>query len=457
MSEQLSDYERILSNADRTKFYKAFLFKLTNTENFSYFEDKILDLEIIEPFARECFIFIREFRYINGAHPSLDELYVNLPGKFDFIDGEDISYENINNDQILQYLHISYKKQKLLQIIENFTLNVEYEDTTKVLNEFESNILKLKETANKQTEDPLDFYTNSEDVLNPDSFAEGFSYGIPSIDNATGGIKPGEYIIVFARPKSNKSYFARFMTLNLIKQNVDVFYCSFEFNRMQEGKTFLALYSKINPAFVQQKGKLSAAEMNLLKNNTERLKENHKGQIFNILDSRNFGQLTPRTIFRALEKKIKRPDRTVIILDQVSQMSDDERSQTPNAVYTNISKAITNFCSVKQIPVVAIYQANRDASERVVPNERDIQWSDRPLQDCHVALALGATDEMKKDGQRYVKTVANRLGEPVCSLIKLNIAQGIFEEIQGNIDDPDEKTKNAKSEKEKAIGEIRAI
>lgn len=431
----MSEFDKINQKNKRLNSSNIILSKCLLEKNYEFFLIN-LDINILPENIKQIIQYIEFFRDKYKKHPTFEEVEIKFINFSDIVD-VDVS-ENYSNDFLIDKVKAEYKKTKMISSMEEFAMKLDEDKIDEAFTFFSKEIDAINKIDNQKAS-TVSLFKDGSSILNIPNL-KGWSYGLPSLDRHIGGISPGQFIVVCARPKGNKSFFTRSIALNLIRQGVDVFYCSFETSKLNELRNFISLASHVDPfLFVTQI--LSNEERERIDQTILRFKELGKTQIFEIFDATCFHKLTPSMIFSTIQPMIKDPKKSVIIIDQASWLYDDEQSPNQNTILTNISKACVNFTSTTQIPLITLFQASRDATQRIIPSSKDIQWSDRPLQDCHVALALGATPDMKISNKKYVKTIANRVGTETCLVMDFDIQRGIFKECESDVTDPDENTK----------------
>lgn len=414
--------------------------KSLNEEDYIYFAANIRP-ELLHDKARNILGYIQWYRDNYKKHPTLEELALKFDSILDIVDLDFDS--NLNNALVADKVRSEFQKNKMMNILEDFSIRLDSDDVNSSINFFNSEMAKIS-AMGINTKSNLSLLKNASNIfkLKPES---GYSYGLPSLDRNIGGIKRNEYVIICARPKGNKSFFARFIALNLLRQGCDVIYLSFETSMNNEMRNFLALDSGINP-FHMLTNILSDAEKNKLQKSVTKFESMAQSQSFEILDTTCIANMTPNGIFNAIKPFIipGRENKTFVFLDQASWLYDDENSNNPVQILSNVSKSFVSFTSKTGIPLIALFQASRDnLNKKIIPGPRDIQWSDRPLQDCHVALGLGATPDMIRDNKKYIKTIAHRIGEDACLEVEFNIREGKMRELDGDCPDPDESSNAA--------------
>ncbi len=227
--------------------------------------------------------------------------------------------------------------------------------------------------------------------VDPNTIRSGFI----DFDNMTGGLRPGELIIVAGRPSMGKSTFALNVALNAAmrpreqgRRRVAIF--SLEMSAKNVAQNMLSAFSEVPGRFVREGRFLTPTHRSKLQEAAEAL---HGADIF-IDDS---SQLTP-TGLRAKARRLKsKPGLDLIVVDYLQLMSGDSgtgNSENRQQEVSYISRTLKGIARELEVPVIALSQLNRAAENREGnrPKLSDLRESGAIEQDADVIALLFRKD-----------------------------------------------------------------
>lgn len=200
---------------------------------------------------------------------------------------------------------------------------------------------------------------------------DSYDLGIPSLDEALGGILADDLITVYARPGVGKSYTMTYMASQLHKQGLNILFYSGEMEESQVGYRFDSMRSGVsNSALLAGR---------LLPQGTPGFPD-YAHYIEGLSEVPNyFTVVTPRSDFngnlptvRDFEKLIDEMNPDVLFVDQLSLVKDHEKARDKREQYTNIMRDLRTLSGVKRVPIFLAAQANREASAKNEEGEFEI-------------------------------------------------------------------------------------
>lgn len=291
-----------------------------------------------------------------------------------------------------QALCAEVRKARLASDIRTTMNNIDYVETdpmraASVLQSLASNVLSLgfNKTTDVKFDNSLDRIAERYELKKMGVDLSKGSWPWQPIQEATGGIESEDYIVLYGRPKSMKSWVLAYLI-------------AWAFN---QGKRFLVYTKEMTPDNIFTRtvaciAKLPYQELRMGKLSHE--------------DEFNF-QLTRRLVHQTAEMNmaiclsgkdapeggdtvpwlrskvdIYKPD--FVFIDGLYLMSDAKRSKKDHERVMNISRGIRDLALDTHTPVIATLQANRKAASHERGELDEIAYSDAIGQDATVAMRV---------------------------------------------------------------------
>lgn len=197
----------------------------------------------------------------------------------------------------------------------------------------------------------------------------GLKTGFRDLDRMTGGLAPGQLIILAARPAMGKTSLALCMCRNVVKHDPEavVAVFSLEMNKSELGLRLLSESARI-PANRLKTGNLTTDDWGSLISATKAL-SSAKVEINDTSDST---VLDIKSICRRILARYKRLD--LIVIDYLQLMNGTRASKkgegTREREVSEISRNLKSLSKELNVPVIALSQLNRSLEGR--PNKRPI-------------------------------------------------------------------------------------
>lgn len=221
----------------------------------------------------------------------------------------------------------------------------------------------------------------------------GIPFPWPILNDDTQGMHPGQFIVIYGRPKSMKSWLALIIATHAYLKGMRVLIWSLEMSEMQMLRRIAAIVAsidydlfkkaKMDPAAIQQVWQI------LLSIRDEELqKVDGLGHTASLMVTQPKGESSGTS---ALQAKITEFKPDLVIVDGMYLMRDDRqkvRSMDWKAV-AHISQDLKQTARIFQIPVIGVTQANRGADKN--PNKADlaeIAYADAIAQDCDLCIRV---------------------------------------------------------------------
>ena len=271
------------------------------------------------------------------------------------------------------------------------------EDTKEVVDTAENLLLSV---TNREIGDSYstlsdvmgDLYTElSEMCQNPDG-ALGVMTGYPGIDASLQGLRPGQMIVIGARPGVGKTSFALNLAVNAAAKGASVAFFSLEMSKTEIAQRLLSAQAKISLSTIRG----------------ARIQDNQWGTILDA--TRDLSQLdimiddTPGTTVTEIRAKARRmlkgKEKGIVMIDYLqllSPPSGGRRADSRATEVSEMSRGIKIMAKDLEVPVVALSQLNRQVTDRKGqrPQLSDLRESGSIEQDADIVILLdrSMTDE----------------------------------------------------------------
>ena len=229
--------------------------------------------------------------------------------------------------------------------------------------------------------------------------------GFKTLDDITGGLRRGEFIVIAARPSVGKTALAFNIAENVAKSEKphSVLFFSMEMTATQLGKRMLRDYFSGNwngvfGCFMEKENteKQTLRYVNTLKNCPIRIDET--------------GKLTLDELYRRISLEVEKGNADVVIIDYMQLLKTTEK-QTRYEQMTEISFRLKAMAKEFHIPLIALSQLNRaSCKDPSKPNLHDLRESGAIEQDADVVLLFGREDKDCEETKRHVYVAKNRNG-----------------------------------------------
>lgn len=383
---------------------KQLLLKVIKENNFRPLEVRgIKGNDFNDPEARMLFSLIRDYYKADetkGDVPTLEYIKTRYPLYLDNVTAPAQTIDSLVAELVDIKLKVS-----LMTALEIATDTVESEpmQTANALQEALSrmvaNTVSIKHTTlSKSTgllREQYDKVKNKKGTL-------GITYPWPSLSKATMGIQKGEFVIIYARPKSMKSWLLLQVAINayLVEGKRILFY-SREMQEMQILQRAAALIARVDYENLRCGG-LNEDEENAYKATLELL-ENFddipdaysRKPCFKVLTDKSVTKSAGVALIKEAAEEIQ-PD--LICIDSMYLMANDREGGVRSVKYSNqaaITQDIKQLALSTNVPVLGTTQGNRKGENENM-GMADIGYSDSYGQDCDYALKLTLLDSYHK-------------------------------------------------------------
>ena len=224
-------------------------------------------------------------------------------------------------------------------------------------------------------------------------------YGVPTdfieFDELTGGLHPGQMIVIAARPGVGKSTLALdFARSAAIHHNQCTVFFSLEMSRTELAMRILSAEGTISMSRLK-KGDLDQDGWTQLAN----LQGKINGAPLFIDDSPNMTLMEIRAKCRRLKQ---RHELKMVVLDYLQLMSSGKKVESRQQEVSEFSRSLKLLAKELEVPVIALSQLNRGSEQRTDkrPMISDLRESGSIEQDADMVILLHREDMYNPDTDR---------------------------------------------------------
>ncbi len=263
------------------------------------------------------------------------------------------------------------------------------EDTAEVVDKAEEMILGITEknvsSGYSTVADIMeDLYTQLGDMCTRENEALGVQTGFPSIDRNLLGLRPGQMVVIGARPAVGKTSFALNLAVNAAIEGATVAFFSLEMSNLEIAQRLLASRSGVDMQAIRS-GNVKSTDWPAILKATEEL-----SQLDILIDD------TPDISVTEIRAKARRmlheKEKGVIILDylQLVKANGGSSQQSRANQVSEMSRGIKIMAKDLECPVIALSQLNRAGSNRTdkTPQLVDLRESGSIEQDADIVILL---------------------------------------------------------------------
>ncbi|MDH4261878.1 MAG: replicative DNA helicase [Spirochaetia bacterium] len=246
----------------------------------------------------------------------------------------------------------------------------------------------------------------------------GLASGFSKLDQLTSGFKPGQLIVLAARPGAGKTTFALNIAQNVaMKLNKPILFFSLEMTRLELLLRLVCADAYLDSAKIQ-KGYINEKEKEKIINSVQRLQAS---DIY-IDDSPDLTSWEFRQRCRRLSGQLKSYNKSIslVVVDYLQLMTDKTRgNESRQLEVASISRSLKIIAKELNVPVLACSQMNRSIEQRGKdprPQLSDLRESGAIEQDADTVMFIHREDMFNFDlpeelkGQAEVIIAKHRAG-----------------------------------------------
>lgn len=227
---------------------------------------------------------------------------------------------------------------------------------------------------------------------------EGLKTGFTDFDDLTGGLQPGQFILIAARPAVGKSVLAGdFARYTAIRNDIPTAFFSLEMGRKELEKRFLAAHATYPLHWMKNKGPLDDGKILDL---IEAGKDMQASPLFIVADT----GITLAKIRSNCRRIQRQHGLGLVVIDYLQLMSGESTGRGDNRQQevSRISRGLKTLAMDLGVPIVALSQLNRGPEQRQdkKPMASDLRESGSLEQDADIVILLHREDAYDKESPR---------------------------------------------------------
>ena len=227
---------------------------------------------------------------------------------------------------------------------------------------------------------------------------EGLLTGFTDFDSLTGGLQPGQFVLIAARPAMGKSVLAGdFARHTAIRNDIPTVFFSLEMGRKELEKRFLSAQARYPLHWMKSKGPVDdAAVMKLI----EAGKDMQASPLHIVADT----GVTLAKIRSHCRRVQRRHGLGLVVIDYLQLMGGESTGRGDNRQQevSRISRGLKTLAMDLEVPVIALSQLNRGPEQRTdkKPMVSDLRESGSLEQDADIVILLHREDAYDKETPR---------------------------------------------------------
>lgn len=309
--------------------------------------------------------------------------FVNKFPDFDVITvDEDINY-------LTDELVTDYNKRQLAKIFNQIRDLLNRDKTDEAMSLYTSAANDLVKSSTMKTVDIFHDVSRFDDYIDKCNDFERFfvKTGFRELDEIIGGWDRNEELATLvARPGVGKSWLLHKIAVSAAEQGLTVGIYSGEMSENKVGYRVDTLISHISNTSITRGNDCVQSEY---RKYIEELPTKFKGTI-KVLTPAMINGVAGITALRAF---IEKENLDMLCVDQHSLLEDDRKAHSPIEKASNISRDLKNLQVLKQIPIIAVSQQNRDSVDNG-PTTSNVAQTDRISQDSTILIFLEQRDKI---------------------------------------------------------------
>lgn len=301
--------------------------------------------------------------------------------------------------------------------------NTQGQTVDALLDEAQAKILTIGQARGAERDDWVSIYDGMlehSEVLEKRASGEltAWPTGLPDLDEyLEGGLRPGELIIVGARPSMGKTALGLTIGVHMAKEH-PVAMLSMEMSQMEVRDRLTAMLGNVSMSAVKRPSKGEGLQWDRVLEGVDRAKPLR--MVISDQGGLNINQV------RTKARKAKRAGGLdVLIVDYIGLMAGLDAKANRNAQLGEISRGLKTLAKELQISVLCLAQLNRKAEERAdqMPQMSDLRDSGEIEQDADVILFIKrpvmANPELGEEWKYYAKLSVAKNRQGRCGYLDL--------------------------------------
>lgn len=241
------------------------------------------------------------------------------------------------------------------------------------------------------------------------------------LDDEMNGISDDDYIVLFGRPKSFKSWILVHILAHLLVQNKRILVYTKEMTWEQMYERIICSIAGIHH-WNLRKGLLSPSEFVLFEQTVQMMQlPEISNQIVILSGIDASGSDTPAWV----RSKIENYKPNFVFIDGLHLMADANKAKKREERITNISRDTRNMVLQTGVPVIATVQANRSAAKNQDANLDEIAYSDALGQDATCVIRTIKDKPTEEQPESTVSLVIGAMRNGVLDGFRINAEPAI--------------------------------
>lgn len=318
-----------------------------------------------------------------GSIPGPSTIAVQFP-TFQLIDDASMSLEALCREVRKERL----KKQLKTQLLEAVTTS-DF-DPTLALTQLQASLgplvdLGISRKTDIEFSDEFDRIIEDYDAIERGEFRAAASWPWPTLQEATGGISEDDFITLYGRPKSMKTWVLCYMIAFLLESGKSLLLYTKEMTPRNIFKRIAACLARL-PYQEFRTGKLSPFYRAKLQDIYTFLSDSYAGKLI-ALSAKDVSSGGDTVAWLRAKAEKYKPD--VVCIDGMYLMSDGKGGKSSDwGRVTSISREVSAMRLDLQTPVIATMQANRKAAGHSNAELDEIAYADAIGQDATIAMRV---------------------------------------------------------------------
>jgi replicative DNA helicase len=229
----------------------------------------------------------------------------------------------------------------------------------------------------------------------------GILTGFRDLDDFLGGLKPGNQIVIGARPSCGKTALAAAIAVNVVNAGIPVHFFSMEMSREEITERIISMRSSI-PLKVIQRGqnpdgrKITGEQVERIQTAAESFR-----QCPFYLDD-NCG-LTAARLASSVRRAVRRRGVKLVVIDYLQLMSPENERDPRHLQVGTLARRVKQMARLCNVPVILLAQLNRENEKRSggKPRLSDLRESGEIEAHADVVVLLNPQAERPVDNDQF--------------------------------------------------------
>jgi len=214
----------------------------------------------------------------------------------------------------------------------------------------------------------------------------GISTGLPALDHLNGGLRPGQLVVIGARPGTGKSALAAGIALQAARQGHSTGIISLEMSAHELMARLLSRETQIPYSQIDRRGAAATPQLH-------QTAHTHLAALSQLpIWFADHAQMTIHDIRARAEKLKRQHNLALLVVDYLQLVEEDSRhhNRSREQGVSAISRGLKTLAMQLQIPIIALSQLNRDSETRANkrPTMADLRESGAIEQDADIIMLL---------------------------------------------------------------------